>query len=396
MAFPTTITTVGDVNEGGARPFLSSAGNVYVIVRDNVTTSKLRAFKATDPTSSFSNVGTDPQVTSTHAIQGYATYQVGDVIHIVTQDCSVNTSVDLRYHKFDMSSDSWSLTNEAIVTAVSTSVAVASHQPSITVRSSGDVIVLYNGATTAIMGSNRTRVYYARRVTGTWTVDVVVDNAGATNWYTGGIVLGSSDRSHFYFQDNNATSAYERCLTSANVLETFPTSFDTTIASATYALHNLGISYDASGTQKVRFPVFDSIVSTVNSAKCDSADTPTMSEDSDITGATNADTGTDGFHSGFSANGTTLWHVFDDTNNDIYTQSNANDGGWSTPASFYTGTVTKLYCNIYTRNGDIVLAMVFTETNPKYTEKVLLAGDTTPKDVEWDCQFGFSCGRARR
>ena len=390
MAFPTTITTGGDANKGGAIPYLSSAGNVYVIVHDDTTTSKIRAFKATDPTSSFSNVGTDVTVTSGNEITGLGTVQAGDVIHVVSQDTDVASTgvlTSVLYHKFDMASDTWSLTNEAISTAFNVATIEARDKVAINLRSNGDAIVLYNGPKVANMGTDRNRVYYARRVSGTWTSDVVVDNGGATSWICGVTVSGSSDRSHFFFLDDGADDGYQRTLTSANTLETFPASFDTTTASSPNIMRQGNISYNSSGTQKVRSLYGDSTSNTLlNIAKCDSADAPTMSTETDITGATDTNGVNNIFMSSLSADGTTLWNVFIDSNLDVYTQSNADDAGWSAPVSFYTGSVVRVYSNVYTRNGDIVLAMVFSETDPKYTEKTLSAA-TQPPQTDFDFVF---------
>ena len=376
MAFPTTITTGGSVSIGCGGPYISSGGNVYVIVQDDVTESKFRAFKATDPTSSFSNVGTDPQVTVGNTITGIAAYQVGDVIHVITQDkVPASNTYNLRYHIFNMSSDTWTTTNEVIVSSfVAATSGITNLGVDISVRSDGDVIVLYNGVKVANMGVDRDRVYYARRESAVWTVNVLVDDGGAVSWIASGIVIGSSDRMHLFFADGSNSDGYQRCLRSANTLETFPASYDTS-ASANDPDHHLGrgISYDSSGTQKVRFPLAADPSSVRTSAKCDSADTPTMSVNADITGTTNVLA-----NSNFSVESTTLWHTFiDNPNSDIFTQSNANDAGWSAPASFYTGTVTNVFTNVYTRGSDIVLGIVFTETDPKYHEKVLVVGGNT-------------------
>lgn len=393
MALPTTINANSDVTVGGGTPYLSSGGNVYVVTRNTSSRSNFQIWKATDPTSSFSQIGSDTQVTSTNVIIGIATIQDGQNIHIVTADAvATNGALDLRYHVFSMSSDSLTTTNELIKdNAVTANDIVAPFPLGISIRSDGDVIVLYNGSSVANMGAQRERVYYARRE-GTWTVDVAVDNGGATHWYAGGIVRGSSDRMHFFFQDSGAGDMYQRTLTSANSLEIFPASFDTTSDAGIAPQIQIGISYDSSGTQKVRRPYSNDTATQLNSAKCDSADTPTMSTDVDITGATNWKQ-TSAFQSSFTANGTTLWNTFLDNNDDIYTQSNANDGGWTTPESFYTGIVTNIHTNIYTRGSDVVLAMVFDETDPKYHEKVLVAGDTSLFTCDFECDFG---ARGRR
>lgn len=372
MAFPTTITgLVSPVSQ----PFISSGGNVYVIGTDSTTTSKIRAFKATDPTSSFSNVGTDISVTGGNTIEGLAVYQTGDNLHVVTCGSSTIGDVDLYFHIFSMSSDSWTTSNEVIKDTYAIAASAIPREVGISIRSDGDTIVIYNGPKVANMGTDRGRVYYARRESGSWTVDVALDNGGATDWQSGGVVIGSSDRMHFFFYDQDAGDMYQRALTSANSLETFPASFDTAITASNGAQTYLGTSYDASGTQKVRYPYIPSSLTEMKSAKLDSADAPTVSADSDITGASGVGGGN--YDSSFSANGTTLWHTFVDNVSDIYTQSNANDGGWSTPESFLTATVTYVKTNIYTRGSDVVLAMAYNDGGIKYHEKTLSTGGST-------------------
>lgn len=377
MAFPVTISTGARVTVGCGGPFISSAGNVYVITVDQATPSKFRAFKATDPSSSFSNVGTDPQVTSTDTVRGLAACQDGDNIHVVTQD-GPSTAMVLRYHIFDMSSDSWTTTNEFITSFTAASTTVR-EMVDVSIRSDGDVIVLYNGQF-VLSGSNRERVYYARREGGTWTVDIAVDNGGAVSWILGGIVRGSSDRMHFFFMNDTSNDAYQRCLTSANSLQSFPSSFDTTAGASSFTILHRGTSYDSSGTQKVRFPYFDGTVNTVNSAECDSIGSPTMSVTSGITSPTTPSSIAT-HRLSFAANGTRLWNTFLDTNTDIFVQSNADDAGWSAPVSVYAGTVTKVYSSVFTRNGDTVLAIVFEETDPKYMEVVLNAAGGFDSDA---------------
>ena len=372
MAFPTTISTGARANERGCGgPFLSSAGYVYVLLNDDTTTANIRAFKATDPTSSFSNVGTDFAVTSGNDVFYIDAVQDGDTLHVVTVDSSSSPLTDIRYHVFDMSSDTWTTTNETIKNDA-TPVAAANLRARIALRSDGDIIVLYNGTDAASMGTDYNRVYYARKESGSWTIDVAVDNGGAANWYAGGIVVGSSDRMHFYFGNDTGSAAYQRCLTSANALQAFPSAFDATANSLLESvICQRGTSYDDSGTQRVRYPSIDSTISVLNSAKCDSADTPTMSLDADITGTL---TGAGAIHrASFSADGTTLYLAWVNSgNSDIYTTSNADDAGWpTTPTVFYTGTCTSVFTNIYQRGNDVVLAMVFVETDPKYTESVL-------------------------
>lgn len=370
MAFPTAVSS----DFLASKPFIAG-GNVYVIAKSGSST--LGAYKATDPTSSFTKQGTDPTVSNT--IEGIAVAQSGSEIHVVTVDGTSSTTKAIKYHVFNTSSDSWTTSNETVTSHSVLFGSTSYPNLGIVVRSDGDVIVLYNGPTGASMGSDYDRVKYARREGGTWTVDVAVDNGGATSWYVIDAVAGSSDRSHFFFSNQSAGDAYQRTLTSANALETFPSSFDTTVTASQFTIVTDGISYDDAGTQKVWCPIISSTANTVDSALLSSADAPTVTSGSDITGATNAYVNTaTGATTSFAADGTTLWHTFiQSSTNDIYTQSNADEAGWSTPASFYTGTVSSVWTNVYTRGSNIVLGIVFVESTVKYHEYTISTGGVT-------------------
>jgi hypothetical protein len=387
MALPTTISGFATLTVGGrnvSRPFLSSGGNVYVVGWGS-TTTLLRAFKATDPTDSFSNIGTD--VTLENALQVVSAIQDGDLIHVATFNAAATSAIDLRYHTFNMATDEWVITNELVVENFSVvSNAVYVGHVDIMVRSDGDVIIFYNGQSQANMGQQRERVYYARRESASWTVDVAVDDGGGTHWYVSGVVPGASDRSHFFFIDDDAGDGYQRTLTSANALESFPSSYDTTVDLSEGSHSTLGASYDSGGTTKVRMPVPDATAVTLNSVKLDSADAPTVTQDNDITGAEAQRAGA--YAACFAVDGTTLWNVFVSAGDDgIYTQSNEDDGGWSTPDLFYDGGVhSTVKANVYTRSGSIVAGMItYQGTTCLYHEYVIEAGsDTTDADFDMD------------
>src|SRR5688572_24647398 len=104
MALPTTISGI-DVAVPVAGPFKSSGGNVYFIGKDSSTTNTLRAFNATDPTTSFSNVGTDFTVTNVTVgaqINAISAWQDGDTLHVATSqhDTTTTTNNTYRYHTF--------------------------------------------------------------------------------------------------------------------------------------------------------------------------------------------------------------------------------------------------------------------------------------------------------
>lgn len=360
MAFPTTITTYDDytVGTGWSRPFISSAGNVYVILASTDDSTKLGIFKATDPETSFS---LQQEIQVTNSITTFSAEQEGDTLHIVTGDSSTLASV--YYHEFDMSTDTLDTTNEE-VSADFDILGQSLERVFITVRSDGDLIVLYNGAAQVILpdGGTYQRVYYARKESGTWTADIDICDSTPINYIAHNVILGSSDRAHFLFTDADE-NIYLRTLTSSNSLDSFPTGFSGANNGNRYFS---GASYDDSGTQRVRL-LKTSDVTSIDCINFDSADTPTTSEETDITGA--SDIGLDYFAFSLVAHGTTLYCIYCDSVADVYYLTNEDGGGWSSPTLLFSGAYI-VHCNVYTRSSSDVIGIVFfdTSSNQAYTE----------------------------
>ena len=146
MAVPVTISGVEfDVeNMKSCRigPFPSSGGNYYGVFRQSADQSVLSIQKASDPTSSFSEVAT---VDLTNTIGNWSVKQVGDALHIAA--CTRGSRI-LYYGVFSMSSDTF--TTALANTGAALVGTDAELKCAITVRSDGDVIVVYNGATDTI------------------------------------------------------------------------------------------------------------------------------------------------------------------------------------------------------------------------------------------------------
>jgi hypothetical protein len=189
--------------------------NYYFLGVDSTNNYALDVYKATDPTSSWSQV-TTVSTTSNLAISDIAAYQVGDNLHIALAITN-STNTDYRYYVYSLATESFTTSNEAIQTAIATN---SFRDCSIVVRSSGDVIVIYSGAAESIMGTAYSRVRYARRVSGVWTTAVFVDAQGSVSWVQPECCLGASDRSHLFWSENAASTVYHRTLTSGNVLQT--------------------------------------------------------------------------------------------------------------------------------------------------------------------------------
>lgn len=377
MAFPTQITTDGLATRGIAGPYISSGGNVYVITTDDERFD-VRAFKATDPSTSFANVGTDIVIgAGGDIIYALAGYQVGDVIHVVTKNGNGNDPVDIRYHAFDMSSDSWTTSSEMIKTNVA--LAAAQHgfkvDIGIVVRSDGHKIVIYNGPTETVASTIYDRVYYARHQGAAWTADIALGTAGvAASWVGGEAILGPLDRVHFFMCDATNTDLYHQTVDSGYSLGNVGSPIDSAIEDPENSWGQRGTFITATGV--VSFHYYDSF-QTINQATFTSSSAPTVVINTDVTGARAALTEPKRFVGAQATDGNTIWLAFMDTANDIYLQSKVGGDAWSVPAGFLTTSASAIFANVFTRGSALVLGMVYHENEPyyhEYTLSVIAAG----------------------
>lgn len=371
MAFPTTISTTVDLYHGCGGPFASSTNNVYVITRDPGGGS-LHAFKATDPSSSWSAAGTDPAMTSGNTIRAMAACQVGDIIHVVTRDAAAANSNQIRYHVFDMSSDSWTTTNTLVKTTYTMAGAVDASRVGINIRADGNKIIHYEGPQ-VLADIQRSRAYYARHMGVAWSADIALDNGGNNHWFVQESILGSADRIHFILQNQTTTAFYQRTLTSANALESFPAAFDSSTTGEIDAGYTRGVAYSGSaGGTVVRYAYYDNYTPELADIRFTSADAPSpLTQTTDITGTRDPNTGLKRFLNSLAKDGNTVYHTFCDGSGDVYLQSSQDAGAWSTPTLIINAglQVNKCHPSIYTRNSAKVLALVYDGDFPaQYTE----------------------------
>ena len=360
MALPTTITGI-NTSPACIGPFISSGGNVYLI---GYTGSKPQAQKATDPTTSFSAVGTDPTPGGTGLIVTLAAYQVGDTIHVAGG--RGGTGATYFYLTFDMSSDAWVL-NETIITGINpfTSTSADPTAISLVVRSGGEVDAFFNGARVANMGNSYAQTYYSRRTgVNTWSAATQVSAGGQVDYISPEAVLGVSDRVQFAFNDIIGHVYNRRALTSANVLQTVQTSAVTIVSGFS------GISYDNGGTQKdiVGYDVSSNVVAD----KFNDGDTPAIS------GTTVQ--ATDTMPVRIFNDGTTAYCIYrGSADSDLYVEtSNDNGATWTGRTSIFTGTVAgadanlSIDGNIFTRGSSVVIPYVVNDNGTlKYNEYVV-------------------------
>ena len=373
MALPTSniqsILSLHDQGQYG--PFLSG-GAIYVIAPPSVATSDVMVHKSTDPDASgFSEQDSGNRHSSGGAVQAVSAFQFGTDLHIASQD----DNGDIDYSVFHMATDLWDTTigTESVTTTPGNLQQI--EKLLIGVRAGPDVLVMYSGESDNVMG-RKARCDYARRESGSWTADIALDNGGEDEWIPGVIVMGSSDRTHFFFS-NVALNAYQRTLTSGNSLESFPSAFHTNVDAFGDDTDNKfgnGTSYDDGGTERVRCVVSDDTVGDL-SVELDSADSPTVSTGGTVNDATNV-------HPDLirmSANGTDLHAML--VFGDILRDLNEDDGGWGTDIFVQTVSIldgllgmTYIASSISTVNsGEEVLAYLYrVNTNPYFYNEVLL------------------------
>jgi hypothetical protein len=353
-------TALDNFTRGG--PFISSTGNVYAVLIDAGDTTKLTAIKASDPSASWS--AKDGAHAPVANALGYClhAYQALDVLHVVTETFD-GSQYHVQYHTFDMSTDLWGITAETVVDMAGDSSGPQYVGAWVGVRSNGDVIVVYNAESELISGTYYPRVKYARRVSGSWTTNVVVAKAGTDHfWVAQGLIMGSSDRAHFIFTDaTDSTLVYERTLLSDNSLETFPGSSIIDLGFTPTAFPGgHGTSYVSGGVTKIRMPFDDTNDSdNIHIVKFDSADVPSPSSETATTSA---------IHTVFSfqlpqalaAFGTTLHLLFAVISTQkIRHTSSANGAAWAAEDAENNAAAHSIMANAYTRASHGRLAYIY-------------------------------------
>jgi hypothetical protein len=367
----------------GVGPFKSSGGKYYFVGRTVGPTlgGAVVVFHTTDPIGGTWTASSGWGVSTGY--EALAAYQVGDNLHIVAQ--AANGSV--RYRVFQMDTDGWTAaTSQEAVAASAVAPTTGATFVSLVVRSTGEVVLVYNAGQTAMSSSLNMCRYIRRTTAGTWTGATNIDNGGSINWTGPVAALGASDRVHFFFYDATNDDAYQRTLSAANVLQTFPASYYTSVGSAMGAtLYHTppAIAFDDGAARRVRAGLQYNFNS-YGLASLDSADAPSVSAEQIHTGndkvvnlqsiATLTNDGTS-LHA--------LWA--DNTTHDLMHDSSTGGGGaWGADTNELPGTINAISTPpaSYTRSGNTVLPMVVDDGGViKYVEVPLSAPDTTAPTV---------------
>lgn len=213
-------------------PWCDANGTVYAFIGSVGGANGWGLFRATDPVGgSWTNqLSGRPVGVSPSAIYGW---QDGTVVHFIDMAAG-------QYHTYRTSDDgsnpdTWSIVDEDIGSGH-----VQDYPCGVPfVRSDGDVLFAYQGPQEKVHGTNFNRVCYARRESGSWTVDVIVRESGQQTNYTFSGAIGNpatDDYCVFFWEPTSGTNS-ARLIDSGNSLGTVyssGTSVGSDIASLAY------------------------------------------------------------------------------------------------------------------------------------------------------------------
>ena len=387
MALPVTISADVANQNSYHGPFKSSGGAFYTIVVGDTTATDgdVEAHKATDPTSSFAEqdgANRPTAGTSGTEIASLWVSQANDLLNVVYQEITTNN--DVYFAQFNMAVDAWVDlgTSDFDIQIEAVPDQPSANACSIGTRSDSDIVVAYQGDSDMITGTEYERIdmNVSTNDGPTWSGPTSLDSGGEVDWTGCVIVPGSSDRMHVFFEDNTLSDGYQRRINSDDSLETFPSTFDSFIGSGSTYSFGPGVSYDDGGTQRVRCPYGDGGGS-LNVAKLDSGDTPTVTHDDSVNGSSPGveQIGGGGVLTALAVDTKNLLILWSDVNdNDLYSNTNDDDAGWSAAGTeeLDAVTVNHISSNVYDRSG-IKLAYIYDDGGTvKYNEIDLATAGT--------------------
>src|SRR5262252_7646906 len=382
MALPTTLTSYAGAPDGIAwvGPFISSAGNVYVLGYNSGST-RLSYWKATDPTSSF----TETSIATGQVVNSIAAHQVGDVVHVIAGYGSGQYS----YVTLNMATDTTgSLQIVAGLTPKNYSGGIAKRS------TGGDVIVFYNATGQTVMGKTYGRVAAKRIAGGTTAGAVTTIGLAPTDTTTqqvesvDSVVFASSDRVHLFWSQGNATAGsastlFGRCVKSSDNLDgTAPATAAYTISAAALASVNVDDAMRTSGQSfcsagGVLMLPYETSGLAGNTATATDADTPSWSAVSNnagtITVGAVGNTNRCARWGGAPFDGTNKYATWALTTTGPYYSADTGSG-WSAGTRINTGdtSVTNVSANIFQRGTNIVLALVYDSSGTWLYDEVVL------------------------
>ena len=412
MTLPVTIGGAGTVViiQGTYGPFRGYNGAIYTILIDDTVGNPIdiRAYKATDPTDSFSeqDSGNRPGINGNGAVSiaHLDCKQQGDDIHVVVQSANINQQ-DVYYMRFDMATDTWVaidgvsdrdiLINTPSQTSLSQYFCGFAHEFD---NPPQNFTAVYAGNRTKFMGVDRTSVHYRESsdAGATWSAvgDTVADGGGA-NDYRGIVVCMPKDNSeqmHFFYvrnaldvmqrgKDNVSGLRTERDLTSLGV----PSGRSHPLVRAMAYPRD----FENNATELVRV-IYEDINNDPHVYEMDafSDDTDPTATDSDqqIVADTIKVTN-EGLRStpvmSCHLDGNTLYMIYaEDTDSDLQYHDDQASDTWQDDGEATAGTVNRVCTNVYDSDGPVLGIIYLDGTDVKYDEQAIPRTTTLLNDVD--------------
>jgi len=381
MALPVTIISSPGI-AGNQPPFKSSGGAYYAIVDGGGGGAGIDAYKATDPSDSFSvqDAANNPAVTPLIL----EVKQRGDLLHLAYTVTAVFTNF---YAVFDMSDDTWGAIDEEIENPTDNPIL---GWISLDARSDGDVVAVYNGDHDRVMGGDKQRVDVNVRSGSppTWSGPTSLDIGADFHYGNPNIVKrNATDDMHILWQQTANTDdpptawlrAEGRTIRPDDSLSTSVQSLVNVTIDELVGVPNIAhVNGVAAGLQPAANQATNNFISAEEDAS-DDVNTVTSSSagqtaDPAIDGEFGINTivgdGDTAFHAMWSGGGTA------GVDRDIYYATSTDGEIWTGEVEELDGvTCNFISANIYVRGADTVMAYVYDDGGVvKYNEKVLIAG----------------------
>ena len=397
MALPVTLTSavLGTQNSYHGT-FKSSTGKFYVLSIGTTDTMHISMFMATDPTDSFAvqDASNEPNFGSAAVVTLWP-YQKGDILYIAVQDINE----DVGHAQFDMANDAWvSISGGTAFEVVDLAPEAQANAVSIAIEegSSNEIVITYQGnpGDNKDMGGSFEWVAYAisddAGVGASWsTENAVADVANASEVdFTGPVIVrGTNDRMHIFFKDDTNDDAYQRTLADPGgtpSLETFPSAFDSDVASSAYIFKNGVLLFD-----KV-YCLYMDLISTVNRVSLVSflsADVPIISVTAGISDSAQAAVNIES--PALALDGQDLHLLYSEVLTDDIWHDKDTGSGWGTDVEILVASVSHISSAIYDRDGPKIAYVYRDASTVKYNELAITHTFGLLSDVNMGKQNSF-------
>ncbi len=258
--------------EGHQNPVHQIGTNLYMVERlpEDGGNYPIAMYKSTDDGETWNQqdiITTIPPTGQTfHTLASVV--DASDDIHIITSAAGG----EILYHIFDPGTDAFTTEKEEVSADIVTGS--TNRVVGVVVRSDGSVVCLYRTTSTPYV------IKYAIR-NGTWTSDLAISaDDDIDSLHTAAIVLGASDRVHFFWHNHTDSTIYHRTLNSSDVLQT--EQLVTSPGAGPVDIDNYGAGrYAKSGGVRIGY-FYETSARKFGVIHADSADAPSWTQDSDI------------------------------------------------------------------------------------------------------------------